>query len=161
MKESFWRRWLSFWKSRRLSIREIFSRTLYNSHIFVLLDEVVKYFFDLVAVFSHSRCLPLRGIFISWSMANFCQKSSQLRSRRYFNEKRRFFAVFAGYQLRGNLESCKMNTTPIIFISHLMANFCRKSSQLNSERQFEHCPHNLVLYIYVPWKSNNAVWILP
>ena len=53
--------------------------------------------------------------------------------------------VTSQIETRGNL-----NTTPIMFISHLMANFSQKSSQLNSERQFEHCPHNLVLYIYVP-----------
>ena len=63
-------------------IERNFLQTLYNSRIFVLLDEVIKYFFDFVAGFSHSRCLPLRGIFISWSMANFCQKSSQLNSGR-------------------------------------------------------------------------------
>ena len=82
-------------------LERYFPRILYNSRIFVLLDEVIKYFFDFVAGFSHSRCLPLRGIFVSWSMANFCRKSSQLRSRRYFYEKWRVLAVFAGYQLRG------------------------------------------------------------
>ena len=37
-----------------------FSKTLYNSRIFVLLDEVIN-FFDFVAGFSHSRCLPIGG----------------------------------------------------------------------------------------------------
>ena len=115
----FWRLWLSFCQFRCLLLRgyfeivsgfyqfrwlpnrEEFLQTLYNSRIFVLLDEVIKYFFDFVAGFSHSRCLLLRGIFISHLMANFCRKSSQLRSRRYFYEKWRFLSAFIGYQLRG------------------------------------------------------------
>jgi hypothetical protein len=43
-------------------LERYFLQTLYNSRIFVLLDEVMKYFFDFVAVFSHSRRLPLEGI---------------------------------------------------------------------------------------------------
>ena len=42
-------------------LERYFPRILYNSRIFVLLDEVVKYFFDLVAGFSHSRRLPIEG----------------------------------------------------------------------------------------------------
>ena len=71
-----------FYQFRWLPNRKEFLQTLYNSRIFVLLDEVIKYFFDFVAGFSHSRCLPLRGIFIFWLTANFWQKSSQLNSER-------------------------------------------------------------------------------
>ena len=79
VKESFLKLRLSFCQSRCLLLggyfeivsgfyqfhwlpnREEFLQTLYNSRIFVLLDEVMKYFFDFVAVFSHSRCLPIEG----------------------------------------------------------------------------------------------------
>ena len=92
-----------------------FSKTLYNSRIFVLLDEVIKYFFNFVAGFSRSRCLPLRGIFISWSMANFCRKSSQLISRRYFFDFVAGFNPFCRLPIEViKKESRNLNTTPII-----------------------------------------------
>ena len=50
-----------FYQFRWLPNREEFLQTLYNSSIFVLLDEVIQYFFDFVSGFSHSRCLPIEG----------------------------------------------------------------------------------------------------
>ena len=57
-----------FFKSAKMSpshwlpIRESFLQTLYNSRIFVLLNEVIKYFFDFVAGFSLFRRLPIEGV---------------------------------------------------------------------------------------------------
>ena len=63
-----------FYQFRWLPNREEFLQTLYNSRIFVLLDEVIKYYFDFVAVFSHSRCLLLRGIFFLGRWLIFAKK---------------------------------------------------------------------------------------
>ena len=59
----FSRKGLFFSHSRCLPIEGTFLQILYISQIFVLINEIIKCFFNFVADFSHSRWLLLEGIF--------------------------------------------------------------------------------------------------
>ena len=53
----------NFRLSRCLPIEGTFLQILYNSRIFVLINEIIKCFFNVVAGFSRSRRLLLEGMF--------------------------------------------------------------------------------------------------
>ena len=75
----FSRKGLFFSYSRCLPIEGTFLQILYNSQIFVLINEIIKCFFNVVAGFSRSRRLLLEGMFY--------RRTNSAFSIRYIGEK--------------------------------------------------------------------------
>ena len=71
---------------RCLSIEGTFLQILYNSRIFVLINEIIKCFFNYLAGFSRSRRLLLEGMFyrrtnLAFSLRYISEQISRLKLR--------------------------------------------------------------------------------
>ena len=82
----FFRKGLFFSHSRGLPIEGTFLQILYISQIFVLINEIIKCFFNFVAGFRRSRRLLLEGIFyrrtnLAFSIRYISEQISRLNLR--------------------------------------------------------------------------------
>ena len=68
-----------FHRSRWLPIEGTFLQILYISQIFVLINEIIKCFFNFVASFRRSHRLPIEGIYF--------RRTNSAFSIRYIGEK--------------------------------------------------------------------------
>ena len=102
----FSRKGVFFSHSRCLPIEGTFLQILYNSQIFVLINEIIKCFSNVVAGFSRSRRLLLEGMFY--------RRTNSAFSIRYINEQISRLNLRHGRvrQLLGSMIA-NMNTAPI------------------------------------------------
>ena len=101
----FSRKGLFFSHSRCLPIEGTFLQILYNSQIFVLINEIIKCFSNVVAGFSRSRRLLLEGMFY--------RRTNLAFSLRYISEQISRLKLRHGLmrQLLGSM-TANMNTAP-------------------------------------------------
>lgn len=101
----FFRKVADFRLSRCLPIEGTFLQILYNSRIFVLINEIIKCFFNFVAGFRRSHRLPIEEIYF--------RRTNSAFSIRYISEQlsRLKFRHGRMRQLLGSMNA-NMNTAP-------------------------------------------------
>ena len=95
--------------SRCLPIEGTFLQILYNSRIFVLINEIIKCFFNYLAGFRRSHRLPIEGIYF--------RRTNSAFSIRYIGETISRLKLRHGSmrQLLGSM-TANMNTAPTKYI---------------------------------------------